>query len=194
MKSFPNRSLATLALTVSGCGALLAAGTPEPRVVDHPLTTGQPLESTRKASIGTVQEPDCQTWPFEDTVSVEVTEAQICIATRKHVAASPTWHGEPTSNRQEFFRVVNDANEGGTIAVEKVRAAKVSSCFERGYNATVPIWALEYKGCAPNNGTVTERTRSLQVGDDAWTFAGAPEPAAAGDSSSAGLSPAGSES
>ena len=167
----PPLSLTLLMLVQSGCGAMLAAATPEPRVVDNPLTSGQPLELTKKSSIGTVQEPDCQTWPFEDTVSVDITEAQICISTRKHVAASPTWHGEPTSNRQEFFRVLNDANEGGTIAVEKVRASKVSSCFERGYNATVPIWAFEYKGCAPNNGTVTENTQSLQVGDEAWSFA-----------------------
>jgi len=121
-------------------------------------------------------------------VSVAVTEAQICISTRKHVASSPSWTGEPPSNRTEFFRVVNDANEGGSIAVKKVRAAKVSSCFNRGYNAKVSIWALEYKGCAPNNGRVTETTRSLQVGDDAWTFSGASESGPEGDSS-AGLPP-----
>ena len=67
-------SLTALVLTTSGCAALLAAGTPKPRVVDNPLTSGQPLESAAKSRVGTVREPDCESWPFEDTVSVTVTE------------------------------------------------------------------------------------------------------------------------
>lgn len=188
-RSLPCVSLTALVLTASGCAALLAAGTPKPRVVDNPLKSGQPLESVEKSDVGVVREPDCQTWPFEDTVSVAITEQQICITTRKNVASSPGWTGEPTSNRTEFFRVVNDANEGGQIAVEKVRASKVSSCFNRGYNAKVSIWALEYKGCAPNNGTVTEATQSLRVGDNAWSFSAAPKPGAESDRSSASLAP-----
>ncbi len=167
--------LAALAVSLPGCALMMShASAPSQHEVDNPLTSGQPLETVKKSDVGVVREPDCKTWPFEDTVSVVITEAQICISSRKHVAASPGWTGEPTSNRSEFFRVVNDANEGGTITVEKTHASKVSSCFNRGFNDEVSIWALDYKGCAPNNGTVTEATRSLQVGDDAWTFPGPP--------------------
>jgi hypothetical protein len=194
LRSLPCVSLATLVLTASGCAALLAAGTPKPRVADNPLTSGQPLESVSKSDVGTVREPDCQTWPFEDNVSVSVTENQICISTRKHVASTPSWTGEPTSNRTEFFRVVNDANEGGQISVKKVHAAKVSSCFNRGYNAKISIWALDYKGCAPNNGTVTAATKSLRVGDEEWSFAGASESGAESGDTSAGLAPSEHES
>jgi hypothetical protein len=173
--------LAVLAVTIPGCALMMSGvSSPEQPVVDNPLTSGQPLETVKKSDVGTVREPDCKTWPFEDTISVAVTEAQICISNKKHVVASPGWSGEPTSNRSEFFRVVNDANEGGTITVEKARASKVSSCFNRGYNSEVKIWALEYKGCAPNNGTITEATKSLRVGNDGWTFTGAAGDGAAG--------------
>jgi hypothetical protein len=166
--------IAPLALgATGGCTMMMKAMTPKPRIVDNPLVSGQPLEASKKARIGTVTEADCSIWPFEDTVSVNVTEAQICIVTRKHVEQSPGWTGEPTANRSEGFKVSNDAAEGGYIDATKVRASKVGSCFERGYQAQIGVWAFEYKGCAPNNGTISKATKSLQVGDESWTFAGA---------------------
>jgi len=163
-------------LTVAGCAMMMKGAGPTQRTADNPLVTGQPLEVTTTARIGTAGEQDCTTWPFEDTLSVAITDAQICISLRKHIDASPTWTGEPTANRSEGFTIANDANEGGHIHADKVRAAKVGTCYERGYKANVPVWAFDYKGCAPNNGTVSKTTRSLRVGSEQWTFAGA-EPA-----------------
>ncbi len=165
-------ALATVVVT-GGCAMMMRSMTPKPRTADNPLVSGQPLETSKHARIGTVTEADCSIWPFDDTVSVNVTEAQICIVTRKHVEQSPGWTGEPTANRTEGFKVANDANEGGYISVEKVRASKVGSCFERGYQKQIGVWAFDYKGCAPNNGTVSKTTKSLQVGDESWTFLGA---------------------
>ena len=162
----------TLASTI-GCSAYMHAMTPKPRVVENPLASGQPLKVTKKGDVGVVSESDCNIWPFEDKLDVEVTEAQICIVSHKHTQAPPGWTGEPTMNRSEGFKVANDANEGGYINAEKTHAAKVGSCFDKGYNQQTSIWAFDYKGCAPNNGTVSKSTKSLQVGDESWDFAGA---------------------
>ncbi|HEU0032304.1 MAG TPA: hypothetical protein VFQ53_16850 [Kofleriaceae bacterium] len=164
--------------SLAGCAAMMKSMTPKPRTADNPLVSGQPLEASTKARIGTVTEQDCSIWPFEDSLSVNVTEAQICIVAKKHVEQPPGWSGEPTANRTEFFSVANDANEGGQISVEKVHASKVGSCFERGYQKQIGVWAFEYKGCAPNNGTVSKATKSLRVGDESWELTGAATAAA----------------
>ena len=174
-------ALASFALATTGCTFLMKSMTPKPRIVANPITSGQPLEATKKAHLGVVTEADCSIWPFEDQMTVNVTEAQICIAQRKHVEASPGWTGEPTSNSSQGFRVANNANEGGYIDARKAKASKVGTCFNRGYNKTVSIWAFDYKGCAPNNGTITAQTTSVRIGDESWEFAppaGAPTTAA----------------
>jgi hypothetical protein len=155
---------------------MLRGAPPTSRAADNPLVSGQPLETSEKASLGILGEQDCNVWPFDDTLAVNVTEAEICIAIKKHVEQPPGWRGEPTANRTEGFQVANDASEGGYISTEKRRAAKVGSCFDKGYNQQVSIWAFEYQGCAPNNSTVTAATRSLRVGDEEWTFAAAAPP------------------
>lgn len=181
-------SVALVSLSITtGCTFLMKSMTPKPRIVENPLVSGQPLETTKKASLGTLAEADCETWPFEDTMSVTVTDAQICVTQHKNVEASPGWTGEPTSNSSEGFRVASGAGEGGYIDARKAKAAKVGSCFDRGYNSKVAIWAFDYKGCAPNNGTITKTSASMRVGDEAWEFsppAGA-APAAAGPATAA---------
>jgi hypothetical protein len=171
-----SRVLASLALATvaaTGCAMMMKGMTPTPRTADNPLVSGQPLETTKKASLGVVSEQDCSIWPFEDAMSVSVTDAQICITSRKHVEQPPGWTGEPTANRQEGFSVANEANEGGYINTDKVKAAKVGTCFNKGYNKQIAIYAFDYKGCAPNNGTVSKTTKSLRVGSESWSFAGA---------------------
>jgi hypothetical protein len=159
-----------------GCAMMMKSMTPTPRTAENPLVSGHALESTKQARIGTTTEKDCSIWPFEDAISVTVTDAEICISTRKHKEQSPGWTGEPTANSSDPYSVANDANEGGSITVKKVKASKVGTCFERGYNAQIGVWAFDYKGCAPNNGTVSKTTKSLRVGDESWSFPGA-EPA-----------------
>lgn len=173
--------LAALLLPTTACLAMMRPAAPTPRTADNPLISGQPLEVTSKSDVGVVSEPDCNIWPFEDRLTVSVTEAQICVELHKNTAAPPGWTGEPTASRTEGMQIANDANEGGYVNAEKTRAAKVGSCFNRGFNDQVAIWAFDYKVCAPNNGTVTRTTRSLRVGDEAWEFAGAaPAPAVSG--------------
>lgn len=172
-------ALALGLISFTGCAAMMASMTPKPRTADNPLVSGQPLEASKKGSVTGVSEQDCDRWPFEDSVTVRVTEQQICISAVKHKDASSGWVGEPTSNSSEGFQVANDAGEGGYITANKKRASKVGKCFSRGYNANISIWALEYEGCAPNNGTVTAATKSLRVGDESWDFPGASAPAAA---------------
>ncbi len=159
----------------SACTAMMHAMTPKPRIVDNPLLSGQPIELTKSGDVSGASEADCSIWPFEDKLTVSVSTAEICVEQHKHITASSGWVGEPTSNRSEGFRIANDAGEGGYINATKGHAAKVGSCFNRGYNAQTAIWAVDYKGCAPNNATVTAATKSLTVGDESWTFpAGAP--------------------
>lgn len=171
-------TISLLALA-TGCAMMMKGAGPTERTADNPLVSGSPLEVTSNARIGTASEQDCTIWPFEDRLSVAITEAEICISVRKHVEQSPGWTGEPTANRSEGFTVANDANEGGSIQATKVKASKVGSCYERGYKANIGVWAFEYAGCAPNNGTVTQATKSLRVGREQWTFAAAAAPAAA---------------
>jgi hypothetical protein len=167
----------TLASTVA-CTAMMHAMTPTPRTADNPLVSGQPLEAKKKGDVGVVSEQDCNIWPFEDTMTVDVTDAQICVAVHKHKEQPPGWTGEPTANSSEGFQVANDAGEGGYINAQKAHASKVGSCFNKGYNAQISIWAFDYKGCAPNNGTVSKATKSLRVGDEGWEFPGAATAAA----------------
>ncbi len=169
-------SLGKLALlgSLTGCSMMLAGMTPKPHIVDNPLVSGQPLESSKKGDVGTVGESDCNTWPFEDTTSVQVSAAQICVATKKHVAQPPGWSGEPTADRSKGFQIDADGATGPYINAEKTHAAKVGQCFNKGFNAQIAIWAFEYKGCTPNNGLVSAASKSLRVGDQSWTFAGAP--------------------
>lgn len=157
----------------AGCAAMMKSMEVKPRTAENPLVSGQPLEASKKGNVAGLSEQDCDQWPFEDTLSVRVTEAEICISARKHKDASSTWVGEPTVNSSEGFQVANDAGEGGYITARKVHSSKVSKCFNRGYNDEVKIWAIDYEGCAPNNGTVTAATKSLRVGDESWDFPGA---------------------
>lgn len=164
----------TLLLSLSSamsCAAMMARPAPTSRPAENPLVTGQALELKHNGEIGVVAEQDCTTWPFEDTLTVSVNEAQICITSHTHKDAPPGWSGEPTMRTSEGFQVANDANEGGYININKTHVAKVGACFNKGYNAKIAIWAFDYHGCAPNNGTVTAATRSLRVGRDAWEFA-----------------------
>jgi hypothetical protein len=170
--------------TAAGCAAMMRSMEVKPRTAENPLVSGQALEASKKANVGVVSEQDCDQWPFEDTLSVRVTEAEICISARKHKDVESSWSGEPTSNSSENFSVANEAGEGGYITAKKVRSSKVSKCFNKGYNQEVKIWAFDYEGCAPNNGTVTASTKSLNVEGEAWAFptaqaasAGAPAPA-----------------
>lgn len=175
--------------SAAGCAAMMRSMEVKPHTADNPLVSGQPLEAREKGDVGVVSEQDCNIWPFEDTMSVRITDAQICISARKHRAASPGWSGEPTANRSEFFRVSNEVGEGGSISVDKQRSSKVAQCFNKGFNAETPIWLFEYEGCAPNNGTVTAATTRLTVGDETWEFPGSAPPAAA---SAGAPAPAGS--
>jgi hypothetical protein len=165
--------LVVTTLATTGCAMMMKGMTVAPRTAENPLVSGQALEATKKAHLGVVGEQDCTIWPFEDALSVVVTDAQICISKRKHIEQSPGWTGEPTANRQEGFRVTTNANEGGYINTDKVKASKVGSCFNKGYNKQVSIYAFDYKGCAPNNGTVSKATTSLRIGDESWNFPGA---------------------
>ena len=185
------RSIVAVTITsfvsLAGCAGMMKSMTPKPRVVDNPLVSGQPLEAKHKGDVGVVSQDDCNTWPFEDTLTVRVTEAQICIEARNHKEQPPGWTGEPTADSSKGFSIANDANEGGRINADKAGSAKVGSCFNRGYNKQVEIWAFDYKACAPNNGTVTAATKSLRVGDESWDFAGSqPATTAAAPASSTG--------
>jgi len=167
-----HKALALVLAAAAGCTMMMSAMTPKPRVAPNPLTSGQPVEASTKASLGVLGEKDCDRWPFEDSVSVAVTEQQICISTKKHVEQSPGWTGEPTANSSDPMSVSNDAGQGGSITVEKKHASKVGMCFDPGYNAKVGIWEFEYQGCAPNNGTITATTKSMTVGSESWSFGG----------------------
>ena len=170
--------LAAVLLSTSACAAMMHAMTPKPRVADNPLISGQPLEATKHGDVSGAAEADCNVWPFEDKVTVAVTSAQICVELHRNKAAPVGWSGEPTANSSEGFHVANDAGEGGYINAEKTHASKVGSCFNKGFQGDTPIWAFDYKGCAPNNGTVTQATKSLRVGDESWDFPAAnPTPA-----------------
>ncbi len=162
--------------SVTSCAAYMKMFPPKPpKITDNPLTSGQPLEATTKGDVGGVAEADCSIWPFEDKLTVAVTAAQICVEMHKNMAAPSGWSGEPTDSNSENVSVANDAGEGGSILASKSHAGKVGSCFNKGFNAQTAIWAVDYKGCAPNNGTITEATKSLTVGHESWTFpAGAP--------------------
>ncbi|MEO8706347.1 MAG: hypothetical protein ABI867_40330 [Kofleriaceae bacterium] len=157
-------------VAAGGCAMMMKGMTVTPKTADNPLVSGHPLEASKQARIGTTTEKDCSVWPFEDTMSVSVTDAEICISVRKHIEQSPGWTGEPTANSSDPYRVTNDVNEGGSITIKKVKASKVGKCFERGYNADIGVWAFEYHGCAPNNGTISKTTKSMNVGDESWSF------------------------
>ncbi len=180
-----------LASTASCAAYMKMFPAPQPKIVDNPLTSGQPLEATKKGDVGTVAEADCNTWPFEDKLSVAVTEAQICVEVHKNMAAPGGWSGEPTDESSQNVSVANDAGQGGSILANKAHAGKVGSCFNKGFNEQVAIWAIDYKGCAPNNGTVTAATKSLSVAHESWTFpAGAPPSSGSGAPAAAAPAPA----
>jgi hypothetical protein len=169
--------LATLA-SMASCAAYMRVMTPTPRTVDNPLVSGQPLEVTSKADVGTVGEQDCNTWPFEDTMSVSVTASQICVEQHKNIVAPPGWSGEPTADSSKSVSVGTNAGADSEILAQKSHSAKVGSCFNKGFNDQVAIWAFDYKGCTANNNLVTAATTSFHAGSESWQFAGAAAPAA----------------
>src|SRR6202012_3092936 len=65
--------LVSVLASMAGCAAYMRVMTPKPQTADNPLVSGQPLVVTSKADVGTVQEQDCNTWPFEDTQTVTIT-------------------------------------------------------------------------------------------------------------------------
>lgn len=170
-------ALATLA---TGCRAMMRPASPTAEPAENPLVSGRTLEAKNTNTITGVTEADCKTWPFgrtiDDTVTVNVTEAEICVSVHKHKEEMASWHGEPTMSSSERFKIVNDANEGGYIDATKTGSGKVTSCFNKGYSRETVVWAFDYTGCAPNNGTVSPTTKSLRVGNQAWAF-GSAEPA-----------------
>ena len=164
-------------------GALHASG----QTAANPLVSGQPLEAKHKGDVGVVSEQDCNVWPFEDTMTVTATDAQICVTIKKHKEQPPGWTGEPTADRTVGLQVSGDGGgEGGYINAEKTGASKVGQCFNRGYNAQIAIWAFDYKGCTANGGVLTAASASLHVGDESWTFPTAkPAPGAGGAATAA---------
>jgi hypothetical protein len=189
MKTIPSLiTLATLAVGSTACilmhpGAMHASGQTAP----NPLVSGQPLEATHKGDVGVVSEPDCSIWPFQDTMTVTATDAQICVTIKRHKDAPSGWTGEPTADRTVGLQVSGDGGaQGGYINAEKTGSSKVGSCLNRGYNARVAIWAFDYKGCTPNGGVLTQASGSLRVGDESWTFPTAkPAPGGGGDATAA---------
>ncbi|HEY4055069.1 MAG TPA: hypothetical protein VGM39_00630 [Kofleriaceae bacterium] len=177
LMSITRKALLLSVLAASGCLAMMKPGAGGGgRTVDNPLVSGGPLEATKNANVGVVSEQDCNIWPFEDKLEVKVSEKEICISQHQNQVAPPGWSGEPTSDSSKGFNVANQAAEGGYINTAKHHASKVGQCFDKGYNQEVAIWAFDYQGCAPNNGTVTANTTSLTVGDESWNF---PAPAGA---------------
>ncbi|MDC3952904.1 hypothetical protein [Polyangium jinanense] len=160
---------------------MVSEGTP----AQNPLVSGAPLEARSKGKIGVVSEPDCNVWPFEDTMTVKASESEVCVTALQHKDAPPGWTGEPTANSSEGYSVSSGA-ERGYIDARKTRASKVGSCFNKGFNKQVAIWAFEYEGCTPNNGVLTKASPSLRVGDASWTF---PAPAATEPATSAAAKP-----
>lgn len=187
LMSIARNALVLSLVAATGCFAMMRPGAGGGgRTVDNPIVSGQPLEVTKSGDVGVVSEQDCNIWPFEDKLEVKVTEAQICISQHKNMEAPPGWSGEPTNDRSKGFNVANNAAEGGYINAEKNHSSKVGHCFNKGYNQEVAIWAFDYQGCAPNNGTVTTATTSLTVGDESWSF---PAPAAATPANGATITP-----
>jgi hypothetical protein len=170
--------VAALAST-AGCAAYMRVMTPKPRTVDNPLVSGQPLVVTSKGDVGTVQEQDCNTWPFEDTLSVTVTASQICVEQHKNMSAPAGWSGEPTADSSKNVSVGTNVGADSNIIAQKSHSAKVGSCFNKGFNEQVAIWSFDYKGCTANNNLVTAETTSFHAGSESWQFAGAAAPAAA---------------
>ncbi|HEY4182702.1 MAG TPA: hypothetical protein VGM90_37985 [Kofleriaceae bacterium] len=188
--SMTRNALVLSLVAATGCLAMMKPGAGGGgRTVDNPLVSGSPLEVTKNGDVGVVSEQDCNIWPFEDKLEVKVTDKQICISQHKNMEAPPGWSGEPTSDRTKGFNVANNAAEGGYISTEKNHASKVGHCFNKGYNEEIAIWAFDYQGCAPNNGTVTANTTSLTVGDESWNFPGPAAPAAPNTASGSTLTP-----
>lgn len=157
-----------LALVAAGCGSTQSRMAEPP--IEHPLVHGEPLEARTLANVGVVTEADCNRWPFEDTVTVRVTEAQICVAARRHTNTEPGRMTAPEAPLRETFQVVTDVAPAALITVEKMRASNVSTCLHLQFAAPISIWAFDYEGCAPNNGIVTRATSFLRVGNASWTL------------------------
>jgi hypothetical protein len=168
--------LATLA-SMSACAAYMRVMTPKPRTADNPLVSGQPLQVSSKSDVGTVGEQDCNTWPFEDTMTVSVTASQICVEQHKNIVAPPGWSGEPTADSSKNVSVGTNVGADSTILAQKTHSAKVGSCFNKGFNDQVAIWGFDYKGCTANS-VVTATTSTFHAGSESWQFAGAAAPAA----------------
>jgi len=170
------RLLPILALLApaAACQMLLTPGAfpnANGKAADNPLSSGKALENKSNArDIGVVSANDCSTWPFEDAITVNASEAEICVSYRKHRVQMPGWTGEPTSDSSKGFSVsTDDSKSNGYVNAKKEHASKVGTCFDKGYQKQVGIWAFDYKGCAKNE-TLTRTSAWLRVGDDQWSF------------------------
>jgi hypothetical protein len=189
MKNCHGILLVSMLASMVGCAAYMRVMTPKPRTVDNPLVSGQPLVVTSKADVGTVQEQDCNTWPFEDTQTVTMTASQICVEQHKNMSAPAGWSGEPTADSSKNVGVGTNVGADSTIIAPKSHSAKVGSCFNKGFNEQVAIWSFDYKGCTANNNLVTESTTSVHAGSESWQFTGAAAPAGAPASSASPNAP-----
>jgi hypothetical protein len=180
-------SFAALALLTSACGmmlppGMLAGGGGSGKAAQNPLVSGGSLENkTNARDVHGVSANDCTIWPFEDTIAVTASEAEFCVSARKIKEAPPGWTGEPTGNSSEGISISSDDGKATSyVNAEKTAASKLGSCFNKGYNQSIDIWAFDYKGCTKNEGTLTKSSTWLKVGDDQWSF---PPPAPASSSS-----------
>ncbi|MBP6629127.1 MAG: hypothetical protein KBG28_15100 [Kofleriaceae bacterium] len=157
-------------LSTVGCAALLKSGLVKDgtNYAENPIASGKPLELRQKGDTGIVAEPDCETWPFEDVVTVTATEAEICIEFNRH----GDFEMGPRDPAESLpMRVDADGGAGPTqLEATKVRHAKISQCFNKGYGKSVNIWNTTYRGCTANAGHLTASATYLTIGDHRWSF------------------------
>jgi hypothetical protein len=175
--------LITLALSTSACASFLGflAGAnlhdAEPQKAQNPLS-GAPATyrtTSRDSVLADVGHHDCTTWPMHDQYVLHAEGDQLCLESVVKYSVAPAYGGQRMPPK---WTLVGDGNKTTQLQLQDTQEPTQIGTCQHG-STTYEVWQQAVAGCAPNAGTLTEKSTQLAIRVDtpavkynvaAWTF------------------------
>jgi hypothetical protein len=173
----------SLCLAGSGCASVLGfvAGAnlhdAEPQKAANPLAGEQIMYrvTSRDSILQNVSHPECTTWPIHDEYVVRATPGEICVDSAVKYSVAPAYGGQ---RRAPTWALVGDGDATTQLKLRDVHESRQIGTCTHG-STTYQVWEQDVTGCAPNAGTLTDKSTKLAIrvatpavkyNIAAWTF------------------------
>jgi hypothetical protein len=176
-------ALVIMLVTSSGCASFLSfvggvnVKDAEPEKARNPLG-GDAVRyriAARDSILQQVNNPDCTTWPLHDQYKLTASSDQICVESAVKYSVGPTHVGYRDA---PHWNLVGDDGKQSALQLEQAgEPHRIGYCTRD--TTTYEVWEQDVSGCAPNAGTLTEKSRQLAIriatigvkySVAAWTF------------------------